>query len=370
MEYWIWLSQIDGVGPVIEKRLLAYFVTPKAIYQATEDELLNVEGIGVKLAKTINTSKSLSKAYGILEECRKKDIKLLTYDDWLYPIEAKEYKEAPILLYYRGELKVNNEAIGMIGSRRTTEYGKRIALETGESLGQNNITVISGMAKGIDGYAHTGAIKGGGHTLAFLGNGVDICYPSEHRGLMDKIIDNGAVISQYPPGTKAKAQFFPKRNGLIASWSKKLLVVEAADKSGSLITAEIAKKLGRKIFAVPHNIYSTTGVGSNKLILEGGTPYLNKDQLLSKEYEGIKDNQLSIDTSKSKKAPKPKKESEQINFTDTEAKIINSLKETPKTIEEISMVIKIGQQEIVEIISIMELESKIISLPGGRYLSN
>lgn len=341
MEYWIWMREIKGLGPILEKRLLNHFKTPKSIYEASERELLN-----------------------------KKSIKLLLYNDPLYPNIAKEHPESPTLLYYRGTIKEDLEGVGIVGSRRCSRYGKQVTVEAAEFLAKNNIPVISGMAKGIDGYAHTACLNSGGYTIAFLGTGVDICYPIEHIGLMEAIIANGAVISEYPLGTKARPKHFPKRNALISSWSKKLLVAEAAEKSGALITAEFSKKLKRKVLVPPHEIYSITGKGSNALISQGASIYFNASQvILNDNITPIKArNQIktaNIETNK-----KDKNTIDNIdNLPPIEKSILSCITNQPKTIEQISIELNIDQANLIENISIMELEGKIEDISGGRYRS-
>jgi predicted Rossmann fold nucleotide-binding protein DprA/Smf involved in DNA uptake len=173
--YWIWLSQINGIGPVIAKSLLNVFETPQNIYKATKYKLVNIHGIGDTTADTIFNSKSLVKAEEILTKCEKLNISILTYRDSLYPIEVKDINKAPVILYYRGNIIEDSMGVAIVGSRRCTEYGKRLTVEVGEFLAQNHIPIISGMAKGIDGYAHTACIKAGGYTVAILGCGLDIC---------------------------------------------------------------------------------------------------------------------------------------------------------------------------------------------------
>ena len=365
MEYWIWLRLIKGLGPILDKILLKYFGNPESIYSAEKVDLIKVDGIGAALANSIISSRSLDKSYNILEECQKKNIKILTYFDPLYPSIAKEYAEAPTLLYYKGTIIENIEGIAIVGSRRCSTYGKDIAINTAQFLAQNNIPVISGMAKGIDGYAHISCIKSGGYTIAFLGNGVDICYPSEHSDLMDGIIENGAVISEYLPGTKARAEYFPKRNGLISSWSRKILVVEAAERSGALITAEIAKSQGKEILVPPHEIFSSTGKGSNQLISQGAKIFLNPSQLLFNNILTINSNINPI--SSNKVSHHKEKPLESIELSPIEEKIVNSVKDTYKTIEEISIETNIDQIELIGLLSMMELEGKVKAVTGGRY---
>ncbi|MDD2299688.1 MAG: DNA-processing protein DprA [Tissierellia bacterium] len=377
MEYWIWLRQISGIGAITAKRLLERLKSPKAIYEACEEELLSVEGIGVVLAKVIREHRNLDQAKALLEEAVNYDIKLLTYHDTLYPIIAKEYSDAPILLYYKGQLRKNSSGVAIVGSRRCTEYGKKAAVEAAGFLAQNDIPVISGMAKGIDGYAHIGCLKAGGYTIAFLGNGVDICYPKEHEALMAGIIENGAVISQYPPKTKPRPKHFPERNALISSWSQKVLVVEAAEKSGALITAGFAKAQGREVYALPHEIYNPTGRGVNCLIEEGAHVYLNPSQLLldrnliNDELIDVKDRVSASNANNSRSrmnlTDEPLGKIDR-TLTNIEKQILDSLSFSPKTIEEISGDTKIDQIQLIEVLSLMELEGLINTCSGGRFV--
>ena len=370
MEYWIWLRQIKGLGPVIEKRLLNRFETPELIYQACEEELMSVIGIGKVLAQNIVSARSLDKAYRILEEIYKKNIKILTYNEPLYPSLAKDYNEAPTLLYYKGNIRPQMEGVAIVGSRRCSEYGKQIAVTAAEFLAHNDIPVISGMAKGIDGYSHTSCLKNDGYTIAFLGNGVDICYPNEHRDLMEAIIENGAVISEYPPGTRPRVEFFPRRNALISSWSKKILLVEAAENSGALITARLGKLQGREVFVPPHEIYSITGKGSNKLISEGANIYLNPSQLLIKNDLSSLNIENLIKSVISETGEKNQKIVKKRDLTAIEERIVLVITNMAKTIEEIARETDIDQLELIEPISVMDLEGIIREIAGGKYVAN
>jgi DNA processing protein len=353
--YWIWLSKINGVGPVIAKVLLDAFKTPENIYKATKDELININRIGNATADLIFNSKSLANSEEILNNCKKTSIKVLTYGDSLYPIEVKDIKKAPVILYYRGNIIEDSMGVGIVGSRRCTEYGKKITVEAAEFLAGNNIPVISGMAKGIDGYSQTACLKAGGYTLAFLGCGVDICYPKEHIDLMMKIIEKGAVISEYPPGTKPNPHYFPMRNRLISAWCKKLLVVEAGEKSGSLMTAAFAKEQNRQVFAAPNSIYSREGIGTNKLISEGAEIYLDPSQLLL-------DHMRMPIVANEKESIAPMGD----DLTFLEKIILTEIGASAITVNELLFKLKGDRSDILEAISIMELMGMIINV-AGKY---
>ncbi|MBK5245098.1 MAG: DNA-protecting protein DprA [Eubacteriaceae bacterium] len=369
MEYWIWLSGLRGIGPIAQKKLLEYFKTPNRIYESSEEELVTVPGIGSSLAQSICEARSLDGAFSVLEELNQKKMKVLAYDDPLYPDLAKEWPEAPVVLYYMGTIRKSCVGQGIVGSRRCSAYGKQVAVEAAGYLAQKDIPVISGLAKGIDGYAHTACLKAGGYTIAFLGNGLDVYYPREHRELQASIIENGAVVSMYLPGTKPRPEHFPKRNGLISSWSRKLLVAEAANKSGALITAQLAKTLGREIFVPPHEIYRVSGQGTNQLLKNGATLYLKPEQLDCRDF--LKEQFLSetnettgpVANSRSKR----KQNRTERKLTADEAKIQAVLISSEKNIQQIEALTGISQVCLIERLSIMELEGVVALSSCGCY---
>lgn len=355
--YWIWLSEIKGIGPVMGKKLLKKFKTPKNIFNATYQDLINIEGIGEKTAELILDSKdeTMKIAEVIMKNCEYNKVKILKLYDELYPSEVKNIKDSPIILYYSGNINNSFMGVGIVGSRRCTDYGKKVINEAVELLCKYNIPIISGMAKGIDGYAHTACINSGGYTIAFLGCGIDIAYPKEHIKLMEKIKETGVIISEYPPGTKPNAKNFPKRNRLIASFSKELLVVEAGENSGSLITAEYARKYERRVFAVPNNIYSKESLGSNNLILNGADIYISPKQLLE-EYSNITETDI-----KKKNIVQTIKHAE---IDSVEEKIIMAIEKGTITIDEIKLILNDNSVDILEKLSLMELDGKIKILSG------
>ena len=366
-KYWLWLASVKGIGTKNFKKLLSGFGNPEQVYFTSKAELLAITGVGKTLAESIITSRTLDQAERSLEKMKKANIKLLTITDPFYPEKVKKLPDAPALLYYRGSLRKDNMGVAIIGARRSTEYGKIVTMEAASFLAKYDIPVISGMAKGIDGYAHTATLKAGGYTIAFLGHGVDICYPKEHQGLMDAIIENGAVISQYPPGTPIRQAHFPMRNYLISAWSHKILVVEASAKSGSLITAEFAKEQNREVFAVPNGIYQKESQGTNLLIAAGAKIYLEPSQLLP---EGIS---MSVTTLKTQSPPsKPIAKTTTLTQTDdVEQKILAVLTNSILSIDQLADFVAVSVTKvIIEVVAIMELEGKVKRLPGAKVTSS
>ena len=222
----------------------------------------------------------------IAESCEKKGISIWTREDEAYPPLLREIARPPLVLFARGEPIPDAERIAIVGSRAASSYGKRVAEEIAMDIASRGVTVVSGAAKGIDSAAHKGALRAG-RTVAVLGCGVDVAYPSSNAGLLDEIAASGLVLSEYPPGTKPFPAFFPQRNRIISGLSRGTLVVEAAERSGSLITAELALSEGRDVFAVPGSIYSDTSRGCNSLIRQGAKLTASADDILD-EYAWTK----------------------------------------------------------------------------------
>ena len=209
------------------------------------------------------------------------NIKIVNIKDKRYPKMLRQIDNPPEKLFCIGNLELlNMTAVGVVGSRKCTEYGRQTAMRIGEELGKINVVVVSGMAKGIDNFAHLGALKGEGPTIAVLGCGVDICYPRENANLYEKIKRHGLIVSQYPPGTEPKPYTFPQRNRIIAGLSEGVVVVEAGTNSGALITADLAMNQGKEVFAVPGNINSQCSLGSNKLLVDGARPVSVIDDII------------------------------------------------------------------------------------------
>lgn len=215
--YWLWLAALKGVGPVTQRNLVKEFGSPQAVYTATKVKLKATGGLRSQVIETILDSRSMDLAKRAEELMLQQKINLLTFVDPLYPPSVNNFPNQPAVLYYKGILRPPQKSVGIVGSRRCTAYGKQVTAEVAAFLAQQGITVVSGLAKGIDSYAHTACLKGGGYTLAFIANGPDICYPPEHRSLMDEIMESGAVLSPYPPGTRPRPEYFPLRNRLLSA---------------------------------------------------------------------------------------------------------------------------------------------------------
>ena len=247
MEYWIWLSLLPYIGPVTTNRLLEHFGNPSRVYHAESSELVKVKGITGRQIQSIADNKSLDCIWKLMDSCHRNHISLLLKSDVRYPERAKRLEDAPVVLYYKGHFENIKDPVAIVGARRCTQEAKFHAVELAEQYARNGQTVISGMAKGIDSYAHTACLKAEGYTIAIVGNGLDICYPSEHKKLMDCIIEKGLLLSEYPPGIRPSRYTFPRRNRLISAWAERIVVITPGKGSGALITAEYGRKYGRQV---------------------------------------------------------------------------------------------------------------------------
>ena len=280
--YKVWISLINNLGFKKYKNLIQRFKSNQGIWNATKNELLKVEGIGEKTADLIVNKKLKEYMKKHIEYIDKNNIDIIGIEDKEYPTLLKNIYDPPICLYIKGDKSIlNNISISIIGCREATNYGIKVAKEFAYNISKQKINIISGLAKGIDSAAHLGAVEANEKTVAVLGNGLDTIYPKENKNLAQKILDSGgAIISEYPLGTFPKKENFPARNRIISGLSNSLLVVEAKEKSGTLITVDFALEQGRDVFVVPGNISSINSVGTNDLIKQGAKLVTNWNECL------------------------------------------------------------------------------------------
>ena len=296
--YWIWLSLIKNLGPKRKLKLLELYQNPEKIYKLTKEELLKIEGIGEETANNIILSKNEKLLDYHIKYMKENNIDIIHIYEKNYPQVLKEIYDPPISLYIKGNKEIlNNKNIGIVGCRECTDYGKKAAKYFAYNLAKENINIVSGLAKGVDSFAHLGCLstykenqncgklhsncgknnynygkqnQNCGKTIEVVGNGLDMVYPKENIELANEIIKSGgAIISEYPCGTKPDKMNFPARNRIISGISSGIIVVEAKEKSGTLITVDFALEQGRDVFVVPGNINSINSVGTNDLIKQG-----------------------------------------------------------------------------------------------------
>ena len=280
LKYWIALKSIPGIGNVIFPALVDKFGSLHAIFTTPAPQLATTPGISKKAAAAIACFKDWDKIKLEIDRTIKADIKIITYQDDLYPAKLLNIYDRPAFIYVKGTLTKDEINIAMVGSRQASTYGKYTTEKISRELSIKGITIVSGLARGIDAAAHRGALTGQGRTIAVMGSGLDVIYPPENKKLYAEIVQSGAVISEYALGTPPLASNFPARNRIISGMSYGVVVVEAGEKSGSLITARLALEQGREVFAVPGSIDSTGARGTNKLIKQGAKLIENIDDIL------------------------------------------------------------------------------------------
>ena len=284
--HWIWLAHRPGLGPRTRVELLRHFRDPEAVYFADEEALGNLE-LSTE-ARAALLDKNLDASEKILEQCRKKRLSILTLQDAAYPSRLKNIPDPPPVLYCKGQLPDfdGSPVIGVVGTRKASAYGLTVAKRMGYQIGKCGGLVVSGMAYGIDGLAMSGALTAGAKTVGVLGCGADIVYPQSNRSLFRDVERYGCILSEFAPGQPAAKWTFPMRNRIISGLSCGVLVVEAPEKSGALITARLALEQGRDVFAVPGNIDMPTCAGSNELLRDGAIMVSSGWDVLS-EYESL-----------------------------------------------------------------------------------
>ncbi len=286
-EAYIALNMVDEIGPVRVRALIDRFASPETILSASRQELMQVDGVGEEVARNITCWKDAVDLDAELARIEKAGVRVVTRDDPDYPKNLREIYDPPLVLYVRGTLREDGEAhaIGIVGSRRTSLYGQEMARKLAYQLGRVGLTIVSGLARGIDTCAHKGALQAKGRTVAVIGCGIDQVYPPENKELADQIVEKGgAVVTEFPFGVQPDKQHFPMRNRIISGWSLGVVVVEANLKSGALITAAQAGEQGRQVFAVPGRADSILSKGGNKLIKDGAKLTEDAEDVLS-EFE-------------------------------------------------------------------------------------
>lgn len=360
IQYWLALNSLPDIGPVVARRLLSAFGNPENIFSMPAEELRKVEGIGEKRVRVITGFNQWESIRKEIESAVKHNTKIFTLNNPAYPEGLKRINGAPLVLYVKGDLKETDKyAIGMVGSRSSTDYGMQTAGKMSYALAASGLTIVSGMARGIDTASHLGALKAGGRTIAVLGSGLDVPYPASNRELMKKIELSGAVISEFPFGTPPNKENFPKRNRIISALSFGVIVVEAALDSGSLITVGYALEQGKEVFAVPGSVTSRTSKGTNDLIKKGARLVENAGEVIEElrpQLKGV----LREDRMKSEKTPP--------GITGDEKTLYNFLTSGPRHIDSIIREMKITSGRALSMLLNLELKG-VIRQTEGKYFS-
>ncbi len=357
-EAYIALNLIAGIGPVRVRALLDQLGSPEAILSAARAELARVEGITSEVAGNISRWRETVDLAGELTKIEKAGVRVVTADDPDYPKNLREIHDPPLVLYVKGTLTDRDAvSVGIVGSRRTTLYGQEMARKLAFQLARVGVTVVSGLARGIDTHAHQGALQAKGRTVAVLGCGVDVVYPAENKKLYEQIIEQGGVVvSEFPMGMKPDRQSFPMRNRIVSGWSLGVVVVEANLKSGALITAKFAGEQGRQVFAVPGRADSPLSKGSNRLIKDGAKLTEDVDDILS-EFEYL--------------LPPAKKEpattAPKLVVSETEQKVLAALGDQETTVDEVIQRSGLTSACVSATLLTLEMKRLVRQFPGRLY---
>lgn len=348
LEYNLWFFMLK-INRRIKREILNLNITPEEIFNKNFEDLVYM-GIDMITSEYIIKNKNLKQIEDLVKQMDKKNFKFTFITDEVYPSSLKTIEDAPIGLFYIGNIMLPEKLLAIVGSRRATGYGKTVAYKVSLELSKYNIGIVSGMARGIDTEAHNGAIDSNGFTIAVLGSGFNNIYPKENIKLMNKIVENGCVFTEYLPDIKPYSFNFPERNRIISGLSNAVLVVEAGINSGSMITVNYALEQGRDVYAVPGDIYKEQSKGCNKLIKEGAKLIDSADDIL--EEFGIRNSMQKYN----------------IELDEYEKNIINYINEGNLTFEQIKLKCKYETSFLLSKLTILECKGIIKRLYGGNYV--
>ena len=352
--YWFALKSVPLVGNVSFLRLIAHFGTPERALRATAPELTQVKGLSRAAAASLIAHDYRPFAEAECAALERSGAAVVDILSASYPRLLMEIPDPPPYLYVLGELKGSENAVAIVGSRRASQYGLCTATRLARDLALQGVTVVSGMARGIDTAAHWGALKGGGRSIAVLGCGIDVIYPPENAALHDSLSKGGALITEFPMGTAPLAENFPRRNRIISALSKGVVVVEAGEGSGSLITARYALEQGREVFAVPGNVTCSGSRGANGLIKEGAKLVERVEDILE---------ELGMEPHGPVQAAGPPS----FSLTPQEAELYALLSRGPLQIDDIIVQSALTAGEVSATLLRLELKGAIMQLPGKHF---
>lgn len=356
--YWVAFSAVRGIGPSRLRGLLTHFENDLArAWHASSVELL-AAGLGEKALHSFLDFRRKTDPEALLNHIQKLNIALCTIEDDNYPALLRKVDDAPILLYLKGQLfPEDNRALAVVGTRNATHYGHEVTKNMTTALSQAGVTIVSGLARGLDTTAHRAALETGGRTIAVLGSGLDIIYPEENMPLAQKIVESyqGVLISEYPPGTPPDPRHFPARNRIISGLSLGVLIAEAPAGSGALLTADSAMEQGREVFAIPGNITSRNSQGTNRLIQQGAKMVLEPSDVLDE----LRISYTLMETGQATELIMPSNA--------TEIALLRIIANEPVHIDEIAIQASRSIQDISAILTLMELKGLVQQIGAMFY---
>ena len=353
------LHFIPGLGDYLIRQLISYCGSADKVFKYPKGKLLKVPGVGEVTAQSIRNAMTFHDAEKEIRKAEKEDTRLIFYIDKDYPSRLKQINDAPTLLYAKGEIDFENKKmVGIVGTRKATEYGRRCVEELVSALTSHHACIVSGLAYGIDIHAHKQAIKHKLPTIGVMGSGIDVVYPPSHRETARKMSDNGGILTEHPFGTNPDAHNFPARNRIVAGLSDAIVIVEAAAKGGALITAEIANSYNKDVFAFPGNVGQATSEGCNNLI-KTNTPFLLTSK---KDLEYL----MNWDAA----APPKKSKKQELEGLDAEElAVVHLLMENKMQlpIDELSWKSGIGVSQLASVLLNLEFKGMVTTSPGKVY---
>lgn len=351
--FWVAFSQIAQMGPVRVRRLYDHFGSLEHAWGANASQLGTV--LDSRSVASIDAARKRAQPEEVLERVESLGITVVTLLCDSYPRLLAHIPAAPPVLYVKGALEPDDEnAVAIVGTRRATSYGRRVSEEIAAGLASAGVTVVSGLARGIDGCAHQGALRGGGRTIAVLASGVDVIYPSDHRELSERIIASGALVSDYPPGTKPDGPNFPARNRIISGLSRATLVIEAPKRSGALITVDFAADQGRDVMVVPGDASSSASEGSNRLLRDGARAVMSASDML--EDLGIA------------QSPEVELVQEALPLSDEERRLVALVTATPAHLDEIVVAANMSTSQGAALMTMLELKGVVQNTGSQHYV--
>lgn len=354
LKYWLGFNQVPGIGAKRLRALLDTCGSIEAAWHASEAQLIEAGLDRRSLQSLIHARQTLDLDQEV-QRLHQTQIRTLTWEDAAYPARLQQLDAPPPVLFLRGELLPEDDwAVAVVGTRRATIYGREVAHRLTVTLAGAGVTVVSGLARGIDAVAHRAAMEAGGRTLAVLGNGLDSVYPPEHRDLARQIAGQGALISEHPPGVAPESRNFPARNRIISGLSLGVVVVEGRWTSGAVITAKQALEQGREVFAVPGSILAPSSEGPNRLIKEGATPVLDANDVL----EALNLTQVAQQLDARHMLPEDP----------TEMRLLDFLSREPRHVDEIRRQADLPVNEITSALAMMELKGMVRQVGGMNYV--
>ncbi len=361
--HWLALTKLHGLGPGLIKRLIEHFGSPDKVFAAETTHLLEVSGIGKSIARQLEDKSGLEairkEVQAELQLLQRRRFSVTCLDGELYPDLLKNIYDPPACLYYQGDLGcLQQPALAIIGSRAATSYGKQISFQLARDLAARGITVVSGMALGIDSESHRGALDGGGKTVGVLGCGLDVVYPPQNKSLYRQVVASGALLTEYPLGTRPDGFRFPARNRIISGSVLGVIVVEAALKSGSLITARLALEQGREVFAVPGRVDSVKSAGAHKLLQQGAHLAHCADDILE---------ELGMAMAMHSPGDPQQAEDAGVQLNQGEKQLLSCLEVYPATIDEIVNSSGLAPGELHSLLLGLELKGLVRQTPGQQY---